>query len=211
MVVRKVVLFAVLVALGACQSAPPAAPLVQQCPQPEPVQCPQVPPAEPCPPPPLCPTIDNAVRIVAAPAKSGRLDGKMVVGEVEFVDIQPGNLHLEARIDSGAKTSSLSAVDIVPFERDGRRWVRFKTANGNGKPVQLELPWERHVRIKGEGNDYERRPVVLVDLRLGSRTQRIQVTLTDRGNYEYPVLLGRNFLRDNVLIDVSRAHLQGKK
>lgn len=217
MVVRKVVWFALLVTLSACQTAaPPAqapapAPQACSCPAPEPVQCPEPPAPEPCPPPPVCPKAENVVH-VASPARPIHTGDKLLVGEVEFVDIEPGKLHLEARIDSGAKTSSLHAVDIVRFERDGQRWVRFKTLTGrNGKMVTLELPWERHVRIKGEGEDFERRPVVEVDLRLGSRTQRIQVTLADRTNYDYPVLVGRNFLRDNVLIDVSRDHLQGKK
>jgi hypothetical protein len=205
------------IALGACTTAPPpqpqpplAAPPVQQCPPPEPVQCPEPPPVvvpmpAPCPPAPVCPKAEPA------PAPTAQGD-KLILGEVEIADIQPGNLRLEARIDSGAKSCSLHAQQIVRFERDGRRWVRFETRNGRGTElIKLELPFERHVRIKGEGDEYEERPVVMLDIRIGERTQRVQVTLTDRGNYDYPLLIGRNFLRDNAVIDISRSYLHGKK
>jgi hypothetical protein len=153
-----------------------------------------------CPPPPACPK--------PAASTANQHDGKVVVGEVEFVGIQPGNLRLEARIDSGATTSSLHATDVVRFERDGQPWVRFKVGK---EPTALELPLARTVRIKGEGEDTDRRTVVLMEVRLGDHRQRVEITLNDRSNYEYPALIGRNFLRDQAVVDVSRAYIHGKK
>jgi hypothetical protein len=202
--------------LGACQSTPPAPPPCDcppppepaplACPEPPPPVCPELAPAPlpQCPPPPACPK--------PAPVKANEFDGKMVLGEVEYLTVQPGNLRLEARIDTGATTSSLHAEDIVNFERDGQRWVRFKAGPGrDGEMVEMELPRERRVRIKAQGHDIEERPVVVVEVNLDGRKRRIEVSLNNRGNYEYPLLIGRNFLRDSAVVDVSRRHLHGRK
>lgn len=136
----------------------------------------------------------------------------MVLGEVEFLTVQPGGLRLEARIDTGATTSSLHAENIVNFERDGERWVRFNAGpDSSGEMTQMELPRERRVRIKAQGDEVEERPVVVVEVDLDGRKRRIEVSLNDRGNYEYPLLIGRNFLRDHAVVDVSRRHLHGRK
>ena len=145
------------------------------------------------------------------PVTDGKhFEGKLVVGESEFVYIEPGPLKLRARVDSGATTSSLHAGDVVRFERDGEAWVRFTTwANSREKPVTLELPVSRKVRIKTKTDAVDRRVVVEVNLRVGDITQLVEVSLADRGDFEYPVLIGRNFLRDVAVIDVSRAYIHG--
>jgi len=133
-----------------------------------------------------------------------------VVGTVEFIRVQPGDLRLEARIDSGAKTSSLHAGRIEIFERGPHRWVRFETQKGLGAATRLELPLIRMVKIKAEGGNVALRPVVLCEVRLGTRVRQVEMSLSDRGNYDFPALIGRNFLGDDTLIDTGRTHVQGK-
>lgn len=210
---------ALLLLLAGCQTATPPAPI---CPTPQPMQCPEpiapppsyIPVEQSCPPVPACPPMaikfDAPPKIAEVRSNEARaLDGKILVGEAEYATVHPGNLRLEARIDSGATTSSMHAIDIKSFERDGQRWVRFTTLTERGGEITLEQPRVRHVRIKGEGDDYERRPVVLLDIQIGSVRQKIEVSLTDRENYHYPLLIGRNFLRDHAVIDVSRKYVQG--
>lgn len=229
---RSLVLFLVVMTcvLTGCQNtppAPPAAPMV--CPPaPAPVSCPEPMPAPTtyipiehrCPPIPVCRPV---VKIEPNDSKFAEThlavnpvaEGKMLVGEVEYATVMPGNLRLEARMDSGATTSSMQATNIKSFERDGTRWVRFTTERNDGagvvSPLTLELPRARRVRIKGEGDDYERRPVVAVDVQIGAVKQKIEVSLTDRANYQFALLIGRNFLRDNAVVDVSRKYVQGGK
>jgi hypothetical protein len=219
-VIRTVIAVAVasaLTGLAGCRSAPaPVEPLV--CPPPPPpVVCPEPQPVAPvaspvvaeCPPVPACPPpkpeVSKVPDIKIAEAKE--VDGRVLLGEAEYARVMPGNQILEARIDSGATTTSLHAVDIRVFERDGKPWVRFKADNG----AVLELPRVRHVRIKGEGTSFEERQVVMIEVQIGSLRQKIEASLTDRDNYNYPLLIGRNFLRDHTLIDVSRKYIQGGK
>lgn len=212
--VQRVGLLMIVAVMAACSTPAPVPapePIPCNCPAPEPMRCPEpvTPPVPQCPEPVPTPACPPPTACPKPPASSSnQYDGKVVVGEVEFVGVQPGNLRLEARIDSGATTSSLHAIDVVRFERDGQRWVRFKVP---GREQPLELPESRTVRIKGEGGASDRRTVVQMEVRLGDHRQRIEITLNDRSNYEYPALIGRNFLRDHAVVDVSRSYIHGKK
>lgn len=136
------------------------------------------------------------------------LAGKEVIGAIEWIYMDPPGRHYRARVDSGAETSSLSAADVLEFERDGDEWVRFTYQHDDvEKPVEIELPIERVVLIRQPGPEVtDRRVVVDMDIRLGDRLQTTEFTLTDRSRMTYPVLLGRAFLMDLYVIDVSRSY-----
>lgn len=130
------------------------------------------------------------------------------IGQVEYVDILPEGIRQKARIDTGAKTTSIGVQDIQLFERDGKSWVKFKIQYGAGGEVTDFLkPIKRTVLIKRHGAENVRRPVVMMTLAIGSIEQRLEVSLADRSKFEYPVLIGRNFLDGNVSVDVSAKFL----
>ena len=130
----------------------------------------------------------------------------LVVGVAETVTIDPPGARVKARIDTGAEISSLHASNIIPFERDGERWVRFDfSANDDGKTVTIERPLVRKVKIKRQDADSARRKVVEMRVRLGDIDEQIEVTLSDRSDFSYPMLIGRNFLTDNAVVDVSKS------
>ncbi len=128
-----------------------------------------------------------------------------VYGYVENVLLGPDNLKLKAKLDSGAKTSSLNALDIVEFERDGKQWVRFNMIDPSvGGKVEFEREIERHVKIKQHGAEGQRRPVIMMEVQLGTIHIEREFTLAGRNKFIYQVLLGRNFLNGVALIDVSQ-------
>ena len=129
----------------------------------------------------------------------------MLVGQLEKVRLDPPGLTYTARIDSGAEGSSLHAIDIVRFERDGKRWVRFKLENGNSEPVSMEREVARRVVVRQASQDeVDRRVKVLMRITIGSYTDMLEFSLNDRSAMEYPILIGRDFLRNNAMIDVSQ-------
>ena len=133
---------------------------------------------------------------------------KLIVGRVEYVVLSANGLPIKARIDTGAKTSSLNALDMVEFERDGKKWVRFAVMNpATEEKVFFERKVQRYVRIKQMETDYQRRPVVKMGLQLGSVDEFVELTLTDRSDYVYQVLVGRNFLLDRMMVDVSQKYI----
>jgi len=100
-----------------------------------------------------------SVLLLAAPVAMPALAAELsVVGWVERVVINPGSLSLRAKLDTGAKTSSLNAADMTFVTRDGRRWVRFQITNGNGHIVKFERPVVRQAKLRRTGADSETRP-----------------------------------------------------
>jgi hypothetical protein len=128
---------------------------------------------------------------------------KQVYGWIEDVLIDPTHtLKLPAKLDTGADTTSLDARNIRRSRRDGEEYVRFVvTEPATGQSVELEKPFIRAVRIRGHGVENPRRVVVRMRICLGDRSRSIEVNLVDRAHYEYPLLLGRNALRDVAVID----------
>lgn len=121
-----------------------------------------------------------------------------------MVEVDPPGVKLAGRLDTGAESCSLHAVEVVPFDRDGARWVRFVIAEKAGEGKVIERPVVRTVLIKRHDAEPQRRFVVKLNLRIGKIDETVDVTLADRGDFDYSVLVGRNFLTDNAIIDVSR-------
>lgn len=114
-----------------------------------------------------------------------------VVGWVERVSINPGGLSLGAKLDTGAKTSSLHAADITVATRAGQRWVSFEVVNGSGHRVRFERPVVRRARIRRAGAGTATRPVIRLSVCLGSASGETEFTLTDRTDMNYQALIGR--------------------
>ncbi|WP_303905307.1 ATP-dependent zinc protease family protein [Thiohalomonas denitrificans] len=140
-------------------------------------------------------------------------EGKAVFGRNEWAWLELLGRNLKVRVDTGALSSSLNAVDLQPFERDGRDWIRFRLPDEEhpeGGEV-YETPLVRHVKIRqASADELERRPVVRLKVRVGGLSDDAEFTLTNRENMLYPMLLGRNFLRDVVVVDVARKFVQKK-
>jgi len=132
-------------------------------------------------------------------------DVKRIIGAIEHVRLVPPNTVLKARIDTGAKTTSIDARDIVSFERDGKLWVRFICVSGK-KEYTIERKVIKTVKIKRHESESQDRYVVKMRIVLGDVSQLISVTLNDRDEYTYPVLIGRNFLRDFFIVDVAKRY-----
>ncbi len=138
-------------------------------------------------------------------------DGKLLLGEKEWVKVDTIGVVAKARVDTGATTSSISAVDIKPFERDGKKWVKFRLAHDNKESDVLESRVVRTVRIiQSSAEGYDRRYVVALQITIGDVTEKTEFTLRDRHHLNFPVLLGRTYLKGTALVDVSRKFVQPK-
>lgn len=133
---------------------------------------------------------------------------KTLLGGLEYVHLDPPGMEFSARIDTGARTSSLNALDIVEFERDGKPFVRFKMHHPqSGELIELTRRLRRHVRIKERGDkESQRRPVVRMRVMLADINEQIDFTLENRSKFKHQVLIGRNFLSDLAIVDVSKKY-----
>ena len=131
--------------------------------------------------------------------------GFRIIGEIENVTFKSKDLRLKARIDTGATTSSIGALDLQPFERDGKKWLRFTVKDPViERFVDFERPVVRIAEIKRHGAEAQKRPVVKMKVMLGDVEMEREFSLTDRSKYTFPVLIGRNVLSGKFLVDVNR-------
>ncbi len=154
-------------------------------------------------------------RATASKSKSlkSSQNNKVIIGEVEWVYLHTLNQSLKSRVDSGATTSSITASNIQPFERDGKNWVKFDVMHrATDTKATIETPVVRIARIRQASSDsYERRFIVSLDISLGdSLKQKAEFSLANRSEMKFPILLGREFLQDITLIDVGKKFLHPK-
>jgi len=147
----------------------------------------------------------NAIGAGGAENPSRPIREKLIMGWLESVYLRPWNLRVTAKLDTGAKTSSLHADNIEHFSHDGQDWVRFKLSGEDSSktPVTVEKPLVRTAWIKERTSQSSKRVVVKLNLCKNGREYETEFTLGDRSNFNYPVLLGRSFLENVALVDAA--------
>jgi hypothetical protein len=131
-----------------------------------------------------------------------RAETKDVFGWIERVTITESSRGVKAKLDTGANTSSMHAENIERFKRGDISMVRFDIVDPDtGELIQMERPLARWVRIREHDGSYQRRPVVLMWLCLGTHRRRVEVNLVDRSQFNYQLLLGRTALRGHAIVD----------
>lgn len=140
---------------------------------------------------------------------------KIIIGSDEWCALPSLNIPaIKARVDSGAKTSSMHAINIKRFARDKEKWVSFEVhpLQGDRKAtIHCEAPLIDHRVIKSSSGDKEQRPVIRTSLSLGDKLWEVEVTLTNRDTMGYRMLLGREAMNGRVLIDPEGLCLHGDK
>lgn len=138
---------------------------------------------------------------------------KHVVGWREWVGLpQLGIDHIKAKMDSGAKTCALHAYYVTQFERDGKPWVRFgmhPLQRDSLTCIECEMPIKDVRVVTDSGGHREERVVIETLVKAGDYEQLVEITLTDRENMRFRMLIGRNFLKRGYLVDSAQSFLLG--
>ena len=149
----------------------------------------------------------KAVEVCPEQQQVNEIAGKILVGAVEKIRLSKEQVTLDARIDTGAENSSIGAFNIKRFERDGKKWVRFTIIDSDSAPV-YEYPIYDKVKIKQGESLTERRIEIRMDVLIGGKKFKRQIfNLADRSYLEYQLLIGRSFLIDIAVVDVSRKYI----
>lgn len=119
---------------------------------------------------------------------------------------------IKAKIDTGARTSSLHAYDVEVFERDGQEWVRFdiRPWQEADDRVRAEAPVHDHRQVRSSNGHVEDRFVVRTRLSICGRQVTGEITLTDRDEMGFRMLVGREVLEQEFLVDSSESYLGGR-
>lgn len=138
---------------------------------------------------------------------------KKVVGSEEWISLNDLNIpYVKARVDSGAKTSSLHAINIQPFQKDNETWVTFDVFpiqnDGKRKINCRALVIDKRV-VKSSSGNRENRYVVRTQISLADEKWDIELTLTNRDSMGYRMLLGRQAMIGRIIVDPSENFLAG--
>ncbi|MFT5258338.1 MAG: hypothetical protein ACI9J2_000007 [Saprospiraceae bacterium] len=121
---------------------------------------------------------------------------------------------MKVKVDTGARTSALHATNIERFERQGEEYARFLVhpiRRYQKHAVVAEAPVIGEIEVKNSGGYVEKRPVVVTELTIGEETWPIQITLTNRENMRFKMLLGREAMREKLVVNPSVEYLHGKR
>jgi len=141
-------------------------------------------------------------------------ENKVILGSEEWFSFPDlGIPTIKARVDSGAKTSALHAINIAPFVKDGVNWVKFDI-----NPIQNDLKTVIHCEsllvdkriVKSSSGYREQRYVIQTKLDLGEKGWLIEMTLTNRDSMGFRMLLGREAMSGRVLVDPEKTYLMGQ-
>lgn len=146
---------------------------------------------------------------------SPALADQQVFGWLEYVKVGKGEYRMKAKLDSGAKTSSLHTLDLEFYEsEEGEDMVKFKIKGSVPsdnkrvwKTVTMRKPIHRKVRIKSSNGEISTRVSVLLPMKIGNKSIDSEFTLSNREDMNYPVLLGRSAIANLGLIDCSKSFL----
>lgn len=143
-------------------------------------------------------------------------DGKSIVGPVETIKVNDLGINYEARIDTGANTTSINAYNIKidgKTEEDNSKQtmhdnlghkITFTTKNELGQEVTHTAKIIKVSKIRN-AQGVERRYAVVMDLIWNGQSKAIPVNLRDRSKLKYKLLIGRNWLEGDYLVDVTKA------
>ncbi|MCZ2720929.1 ATP-dependent zinc protease [Marinomonas sp. 15G1-11] len=136
---------------------------------------------------------------------------KLIVGSLETCALPDlGITDLQVRVDTGAKTSSLHVDNVKKFTKEGKTWVKFDI-----HPDVYNVDTVTHCEsalhdirsIKSSNGNSEKRFVIKTQLTMGNRSWSIEVTLTNRADMTYLMLLGREGMKDHILVDPSKTFM----
>jgi hypothetical protein len=117
---------------------------------------------------------------------------------------------VKAKLDTGARTSSIHAWEVRPFIRDGDDWVRFQIhpwQRSDLDAIDVELPIVDRRVVRSSTGHEEERLVVRTTIRVLDRDLASELTLTNRDDMGFRMLVGREALRGSILVDPGRSYV----
>jgi ribosomal protein S6--L-glutamate ligase len=139
---------------------------------------------------------------------------KVIVGSEEWCSLPAiGIPTIKARVDSGAKTSALHAINIKTFTKDHQEWVKFdiNPIQNNAKAlIHCEAQLVDQRIVKSSSGFREKRFVIQTSVSLGDKTWDIEITLTNRDSMGYRMLLGREAMSGRVMVDPEQRFVLGQ-
>ena len=137
-----------------------------------------------------------------------------VIGWREWIGLPDLGIEaIKAKVDTGARSSSLHASQLQEFERDGVKWVQFQVypeQRNRDRVVEIEARILDSRSVRSSSGKAEIRPVIVTNIELFGITWPVEITLTNRDQMGFRMLLGREAFRGRFLVDAGNSFYSGK-
>ncbi|QDT01637.1 hypothetical protein K227x_00040 [Rubripirellula lacrimiformis] len=148
------------------------------------------------------------------PTSSSNDTPLVIIGWREWVVLPDLNIaHIKAKIDTGARSSSLHAFEIEPFTKDDQRWVRFQVhpiQRRDDLSIACEAPVHDVRNVRSSSGATSERFVILTTVSWMGESWTVDLTLADRTEMGFRMLVGREAVRGRMLVDPSRSYFGGR-
>jgi len=138
----------------------------------------------------------------------------LIIGWREWLTLpELGIRRIKAKIDTGARSSSIHAFDIKQYQKDGQEHVQFKVhpLQRNTKvTVTCDIPVLEFRQVRSSSGHARQRPVIVTNVKALGESWPIEITLANRDQMGFRMLLGREAIRGRFLVDANRSYYGGE-
>lgn len=135
------------------------------------------------------------------------MKNKKIVGRKEIITILDLNLvDLDAKIDTGADSNALHC-DHIEIHEDSVEFTLLDKVHPSYHGKRMKMPLHEIKRVKSSNGQVQLRPSIKVNVKFMGKEYKSVISLTDRSDMKFPMLIGRRFLSDRFLVDVSKEYL----
>lgn len=140
---------------------------------------------------------------------------KVIIGRVDVLSLPEFDLDaLECKIDTGAALSAIHCHSVKVVEKDGEEELWFKLLDKKHPQYQCQYYKTKHFRERNVRNSFgqeQKRFSFITKTQMMGKTYKCEFTLADREKMKYPVLVGRNLLRQGFVVDVAKSNISLKE
>ena len=135
---------------------------------------------------------------------------KTIIGRRELISILDLNLYdLDAKIDTGADSNALHCDNIV-IENDIVHFCLLDEVHESYHGKRMSMPLYKIKKVKSSNGKIQLRPSIKVSVEFFGKRYKSIISLTNRADMKFPMLIGRRFLKDRFIVDVSEENLSKK-
>lgn len=152
--------------------------------------------------------IDSQKKLRETETKSSERE---ILGWVERVILYPEKISLDAKLTPGSEGNILHAMDVTTLKKDGKEFVKFKTLNRKGKPVEVEKEIIQKTKFRRTDGSVEKRYVIRSGVCISTKYIELDFALADRAGFEQESRIGRDALAGHFLVDPGRVKVTKPK
>jgi hypothetical protein len=135
------------------------------------------------------------------------MSNKKIIGNKELISIIDLDLFdLDAKVDTGADSNALHCDDIV-VEGDFVHFTLLDEVHTSYHGKRMKMPLYRVKKVRSSNGELQHRPSIKVKVKFFNKEYKAVISLTNRADMKYPMLIGRKFLSGKFLVDVSQEYL----